>query len=424
MNGILAAESHKIPEVRHMLKKLQCKCCIFRRELCVFAVLMLSLLCALPASLHEWNSVWYAMDYSLGFDSRLFIGSLLRLFYPDFLPAQTAYTFVLFSLIFFLLILSFVLGYALRQTEKSPAQTGLLILIVLYLLSPGSPAYLWTTENMGRFDVYLILVTLLAAISCFKLASSAARLIVLTALGLIALGIHQAFMLVFFPLMFAMFADTVFGRKNSKALILSGFGCCLLLGIVFIYFQLFSKLPIVSLEELTSLLSKRTDLPINEVALRYEYFTSTAESSGALVRNGLSERIRYGAITLFLLAPLGGVYLYLWKSIIKEAAGSSLKYWLILLSNAAFLPAFAMTIDWGRWFGAFLTVQALQIVFLAAKKDAAVLAGLSKLTSSFRRHPFLFIIIGLWLASLGKFEATLLPDAPVFFSSLYRLLRG
>lgn len=407
-----------------MFKTIRSKCYIFRRELCIFTVLMLSLLCTLPPSLHEWNSAWYAMDYSLGFDSRLFIGSLLRLFYPDFLPAQAAYSFVLFSLIFFLLILSFVLGYALRQTEKSAAQTGLLLLIVLYLLSPGSPAYLWTAENLGRFDLYFILVTLLAAIPCFRLTSAAARLLVLTVAGLIALSIHQAFMLVFFPLLFVLFADAMFGRKNSRALFLSGSGCCLLLFVVFIYYQFFSRLPISGPAELIALLTERTSLPVNEVALRYEYFTATSESSGELVMNGLAERIRYGAVTLFLLAPLGGIYLYLWKCIIKAAAGSRSKYLLILLSNAAFIPAFVLTIDWGRWFGAFLTVQALQIVFLAAKKDAAVLAGLTKLAAAFCKHPFLFIITGLWLASLDKFQATLLPDAPVFFSSVYRLLRG
>lgn len=405
----------------NMLKTIKSKCYLFRRELCIFILLFLTFLCTLPDTLHEWNSAWFAMDYSLGFDSRLFIGSLLRLFYPDFLPAEAAYTFVSITILLFLFVLSYILGYTLRTAEGTKAQTGLLILITLYLLGPGSPAYLWTQENFGRFDIFLLFITLLAAVFCFKASSAPARLIVLTLAGLAALCIHQAFMLIFFPLLFVLLADVMFEKKNSKAFILAGLVCCMLLAIVFLYFQLFSQIKASGIEELTAALSQRTSLPVNEVALRYEYFASTSQSSKELVMNGLGERLRYGAVTLFLLTPFGGIFLFLWKSILKEASRSKWKYWLILAGNAAFIPAFALTIDWGRWFGALLTVLTLQIVFLAAKKDAPVLAGLTRLTLTFHKHPYLFILTGLWLGSLSKFQATLLPDAPVFFTSLYKL---
>ena len=86
----------------------------FRREILIFLLLFFTLLCQLPDEIHAWNSAWYAMDYSLGFDSRLFIGSFLRLFYPNFLPAGAAYTFVLLSFFLLLILLAHVLGYALR----------------------------------------------------------------------------------------------------------------------------------------------------------------------------------------------------------------------------------------------------------------------------------------------------------------------
>ena len=171
----------------------------FRREILIFLLLFFTLLCQLPDEIHAWNSAWYAMDYSLGFDSRLFIGSFLRLFYPDFLPAGAAYTFVLLSFFLLLILLAHVLGYALRQTEEIPAGKGLLLVIIFYLLCPGSPSYLWTLENMGRFDMYLLIAALLAITCCIHIPSAWAQMILITLFGLIALSIHQAFYVPLFP---------------------------------------------------------------------------------------------------------------------------------------------------------------------------------------------------------------------------------
>ncbi len=422
-----------------MIKKTKNFLYTYRRELLIFILLFLTLLTQLPDELHGWNSAWYAMDYSLGIDSRLFIGSLLHIFYPDFLPAEAAYTFVFLSLILLLLMLSYVLGFALRQAEMMQASTpfaktpfpqytqagkGLTLLIAFYLLCPGSPSYLWTAENMGRFDAFLLLVTLAAVICCFHISAFWPQLLLITLAGLAALSIHQAFLFLFFPLLFTLSLKAATGKKASKAHLISTFASIAVIGVVFLYFQFFSQIRISSCEELVTLLSSRTDLTISEVALNYEYFSTVSQSSSDLVLNLLGERIRYGLITLFLLSPLAVLYLYLWLHILKTAPKKEKWiYALLLLSHLCFVPAFVLTIDWGRWFGAFLTMQALQIVILAAKKDVPVLSALHALEGAFRKHPYLFIAAGIWLGSLHKFQATLLPDAPVFFTSLYKLYR-
>lgn len=422
-----------------MIKKANSFLYTFRHELLIFSLLFFTLLCQLPDELHGWNSAWYAMDYSLGFDSRLFIGSLLHIFYPDFLPAKAAYTFVFLSLVLLLLMLSYILGFALRQTEMtlaghpfakttlekySQAGKGLLLLISLYLLCPGSPSYLWTSENIGRFDAYLLLVTLAAIICCFHISSSWLQLILITLASLIALSIHQAFMFLFFPLLLTLYFIAAGGTKMSKLHMVSTCAAIAVIGMVFLYFQFFSHIRIPSCEELISLLSSRTDLPVNEVALNYEYFSTVAQSSSDLVLNLLKERIRYGLVTLFLLSPLAILYLYVWFHILKAASKKERWFYILLLfSHLSFIPAFLLTIDWGRWFGAFLTIQVLQVVILAAKKDVPVLSSLHALGGAFRKHPYVFIAAGIWVGSLHKFQATLLPDAPVFFTSLYKIFR-
>lgn len=407
-----------------MIRKWKERIYIIRREIILFFLLLFTLLCQLPDELHIWNSTWYAMDYSLGFDSRLLPGSILRLFYPDFLPAGAAYSFVLVSLILLLVMLSCVLGFALRRLEGLPAQKGLLLLIAFYLLSPGSPAYLWTSENMGRFDMFLLLMSLAAMICCFLIPSVWTDLILITLAGLSALCIHQAFIFLFFPLFFTMYLKTCAMEKEGKAPVIFAFAGMAAMAAAFLYFQLFSRIRIPSCEELVSLLSSRTDLPINDIALNYEYFSASTQSFAELVLPQLGERIRYGLVTIFLLSPLAALYGYLWIAILKSSGKKErVLYVLFLLSHLCIAPAFLMAIDWGRWFGAFLTMQALQIVFLAAKKDAVVLSALAALNRTYTRHPYLFFIAALWIGSLHKFQATLLPDAPIFFASLYKLYR-
>lgn len=394
----------------------------FYRELFLFIMLSAGFLCTLPDALHDWNSGWYAMDYSLGFDSRLFIGSVLKLFYRDFLPSQAVYAFVMVSILVLLALLSCLLGSALRRSEHTDAGNALLVLTAFYLLCPGSPAYLWSAQNLGRFDLFLLLFTLIAAIVSYTIRSVPLQLIIFTACGLAALTTHQVFLFIFFPLLFTMYLTAITQQQTKTSHRVMAIVCMCMLGICFLYFQFFSQLHPISCEELTTLLRARTDLTVSDTALRYEYFTGIAQSVSDLMLNQLGERIRYGVITLLLLSPILLIYGWLWKAILKTADNHILwKYLLLLLCQLSFLPAFILTIDWGRWFGAFLTVQALQIIILALKKDAAVLSALTQLCALIRRHPILFLCTGIWLGSLHKFEATLLPDAPVFFTSLYRL---
>ncbi len=407
---------------------------IYRAPL-LFLLLASTFLCSLPNQLHGWNSAWYAMDYSLGVDSRLFVGSFLRLFYPDFLPASSAYAFNVLSTLVLLALLSHVLASVLRLVENTPCETGLLALTTLWLLSPGSPAYLWNTENMGRFDLYLFLVTLIAAAVFLHVRAVSVRFAVFTICGMVCLAIHQGYLFTFFPLLAAMYLLTAENRKQ----LIAAFSCMAVLGVVFLYFQFFSHIRPGSYEELASVLAARTDLPLNESALRFEYFSGFADSARELVTNQLGERIRYGIVTLLLLSPLALLYGWFWQKILRKPAaledmdapggktclfgGKTLftRHLPILSSLLLFLPAFVLTIDWGRWFGAFLTVQFLQVIFLAAKKDAAACSVLASLSTAVRRHPFPFLCAGIWLGSLQKFQATLLPDAPAFFASAYRL---
>ena len=152
----------------NLLTKLKHTFNIFKFELIIFLFLILTFILSIPKELHGWTTAWYAMDYSFGLDSRLLIGSLLRLVYPDFIDVQVVNLFVIISTILLLILLSYVLGYAIKNAGKETYKKGLLYIVILYLICPGSPAYLWSMENYGRLDLYLLIFTAVSIIIYYK----------------------------------------------------------------------------------------------------------------------------------------------------------------------------------------------------------------------------------------------------------------
>lgn len=388
------------------------------------SLLIFSFITKLPEAIHDWTSGWYAMDYSLGMGSRLLVGSFLKFIFPDFLYAKDAYVFLVITIMLLLIFLILLFAAALKCAQQGALRIGLSFLIILYLASPGSPAYLWSTENFGRFDTYLLFFTLLCVLLYMRFTSYPARCLILLLSGSLCLAIHQVYMFIFFPVIFIMLLLPLTFTKSDRKNLLYGTSVLFLLCIQFLYYQFFAALAVGSPEELYGILTARTDLPVMQNALYFEYFADFKEKIIDVALNEIGERIRYTAIAFFILSPIFILYGYLWLHIIKGEKNriERIKYILFLLSLLSYIPAFALAKDWGRWTSALLIVLLLQIIIIIPEKKEAVSSAfqsLIRITWKLRYPLFIYVI---FIACLKKYECILLPQSVDIFYFIYELL--
>lgn len=211
-------------------------------------------------------------------------------------------------------------------------------------------------------------------------------------------------------------------KTTFLKVLFSSLFCIITIGIVGLFFQFGTNIRYDNVPELTAYLQNRTNLFVCDGTLEQEYFWKFSQHITTNMLPDLRYRIRYGIITLFLLSPILLILGYLWKQAILKAPNKTvkIKYILFLLTNLTFLPAFAFLTDWGRWFGAFFTVNLFFIFLLAARQDSCMLLALKELGTHVQKYPIIYICLLLYLSSFEKFEGiNYLEQAENFYHAVY-----
>ena len=393
-------------------------------EIVVFLYLSFSLIVSVSPEINGWVSIWYATDYSIGFSSRLLIGSLLHLFLGTFIPQEAAYAFVIVCFLIIFALLAKIIGYAVQKVSSYEELFAVSILIGMYLASPASPGYLWTVENMGRLETYLFLLSLVIFLISIYCKNDFLVLISSTVIAIICIAIHQVYMFLFFPLLLVIFLHYVFINNFRKSILFTvGFATAILC-VVCLFFQFGSHIKYDDPLILTAHLQSKTSLPCADGPIIQEYFWPFSKHFTHNYLPDARERLRYGIITIFLLSPIAISFIYLWYKTILHCTTQleKIKYILMIATNITFLPAFAILTDWGRWFGAFFTVQFLVFLFLYCKKDVHISYSFSSLGTWICKYPLFFICIILYLSCFEKFEGcNYLNEAQSFYYFTYKI---
>ena len=125
-----------------------------------------------------------------------------------------------------------------------------------------------------------------------------------------------------------------------------------------------------------------------------------------------------------LLSPVWVTYLWIWFHAIRhsEKKNDKVKYILMLLTNLAYIPVFAMMNDWGRWFAALFIVGFLNIMILAWNQDEGILGALHVLGEKLCKNPMLFILLILYISTFEKFEGLNFPEQVTdFYYTTYNI---
>lgn len=386
-------------------------------ELMVSLYLIYSLYINRADSIYGYVNAWYVINYSYGFGSRLLIGSIINLLTGGFVTKTFAYNFVLCALVAISVLLGVVVGRVYKKMPDSKTKVSVLFLTVFYLMSPATPEYLWTWENMGRLETFLLLLSLVIILINFYVKSTYAKYILMALLGCLCVLIHQAYVFLYFALMLVIMIDDVWKNKFNKKNIFLAVGTILCVSVLFLIMQFKSGIYYDNLDVLMEELNSHANFEVDAGPMEAEYFWTIVENFTNNMVPEIAHHLKYGFILVCMLVPVWGTYLWIWCHAVKSSNTKSekFKYILMLLTNLAYVPVFALMNDWGRWFAALFTVGFLNILVLAWKQDEGILDSLKVLGNNIKKNPMIFILFVLYISTFEKFEGLNFPEQVTAF---------
>lgn len=358
-------------------------------ELMVSMYLLYSLYINRAGAIYGYVNAWYVINYSYGFGSRLLIGSLVNLLTGGFVTNTFAYNFVLMALCAICILLSLVIGRVYKKMPDRQSKAAVLFLTVFYLMSPASPEYLWTAENMGRLDTYLLLLSLAAVVAFLAIKDRRIRHFVFAVLGCLCILIHQAYIFLFFPLMLVMMIEDIWSSGFKKGTVLGAILVSAVIGIAFMIMQFQSGIYYDDLELLMEELNAHADFLVDAGPMEAEYFWTIVENFTHNMVPEIPHHLKYGFMLVCMLSPVWVTYLWIWIHAIRcsDKKSEKVKYVLMLMTNIAFVPVFALMNDWGRWFAALFIVGFLELLVLAWKHDGGIRNSLFILGGGYFEKP-------------------------------------
>lgn len=385
-------------------------------EVIIFVILQFQFLTGRALDLQGWSAAWCAMDYSMGTGSRFLIGTIYRLFYGDYLFESVAYKYVGVGIMLTITVLALVLGRLLRKamTALPSAKHAVLGTVLLYLAAPFSIAYVWNEQNMGRLDVYLLLIVLLAILAALGVKNVYARMAVYTLLGITGLAIHQGFAFLYYPMILVLmcydvFCDNQIHIRPLIAAVISG----LLNAAAAVWFQFYSSVNFATPEEMVEFLQQRTNLEISEYAVFLEYFGSMEYQLEHVTKGffqGDEAPLAHLLLILLILAPVLALYALVWRDVFRylRATGAKLyrtPYVYAALAHLCFVPMFVIHVDWGRHLAPLFAMEIFFFLFYLAKRDRAMVYAYEQMARRIRKYPWGFVLALVWLAMLDSFGA-------------------
>lgn len=160
---------------------------------CIIALFILNVIKGLRLP-NIWSYTHYLFNYSEGFNKRSLVGEIIRLVDIPFL--STYFGFVTFAFFVFALCI----GLLMRMMRNLSTHDNLLSLCVLFVFCTNV-SVVYFTHTVGYFDQIGLFITIaIIAVQSFQW-----RLVLATLLCPIAILVHEAFLILFFPIILFSF---------------------------------------------------------------------------------------------------------------------------------------------------------------------------------------------------------------------------
>ena len=381
---------------------------LFRKidyEFYLFAFLMLDLVARCPLEVNPWMTPNYILNFDQGFSTRLLVGSVVKFFFPDFVTGRQLFQFVFVALTLLNLLAAVLCGRVLRMYRNETR--GVIYVLMAYLASPAALTYLVTQENMGRLEIYLLILTLVQIVVLLRVKNVFVKYALVLLLSGACCMIHQIYIFMFFPLVFVCGVYNVFEAKNKKKELIVGGLVFVLIGAFFLYLQLFSSINLNSISAVKAYIETRTDYAYLDDNIYYEYFAQLKEHWTNFWIRDLTYNLRHTVVTLIFLLPLFGFIVSIWKKAYRCCKEKRIKWMFTLmqLSNLAMLPVWLIMVDWERYIAVHIILEFGMILILLYKRNSYMITAVKQTAAGVEKHMFLYLLFLLFLFTLDKLDA-------------------
>ena len=341
---------------------------IFLLMLFVFAILCF--LKDFGSNMSHYNSTLYSFSYKYGFISRGFVGSVYQLLDKilpfDLMTYQNLYYFSIIMTVVLLMVIFLFYYYCLSKCSKDNLHN---IRMLIVFFSVFTFSNFWTPENLGRIDIYFIILLLISVVLVLE---DKIPWLVIPLIG-VCMCIHQGFTftnanLILVLLFFKAMTDE--DNKTRRRYLIYFVITFAEISILFLFFEFFSHTAGEGVvEELinTSMKLSKSGNDYNETILNHEI----------LGQGVFEEEIKYHIINLrelpfFLITfcPYIIIFVIFAKRLLRGEKGVRLLGCLsVVLGGLTLLPEMILKVDYGRYAYYTFFYYILIVICLIVMKD-------------------------------------------------------
>lgn len=333
--------------------------------LLIFGILALFMVSKSNHSLDEDIVISYVIDYKTGFGPRKLIASIVSAIWE--VPTIGKIRFFAYTLSTLLCALfAWICDFYINRKKElgQDAYISALYQTALYLTCPASILFLLKYPNVGRLDIVLYGLCLVFAVIFYNRDKHRTSYYITTTL-LLCIGIltHHIFVATYMAFMAALFIYDIWEMGFSKKRFLS---YCVVGAI-----SVSVLLSVLSLASMNIPLDEATHYnPHMELSRKFVCFGYYAHISDHIEQYFIPKWPRLAAgftLTIAILSPLFLAVWKIWRDLKNSLSQKADRQLLIgvLCSFLLFVPAFCITVDYLRWFGAFIFIQFLLIGYFS-----------------------------------------------------------
>lgn len=343
----------------------------------------------------EWFATHWLFTYKYGFIKRGLVGAINNFIFGELYGKK--FFIQLFSFLIFLFLIWLLLMYTWRVIKNSCNWKASLPIIIFF---SSSATVSYFASKMGRFDQLNYLLTLIILTFLIQYPS----LILYFIIGIIcaiAMLVHEAFLLINFPMIIALGVLTIYYRRLSyrqMIKLISSISLPVLLSFIFVL--IFGKQESISFYSFFHKLSLSSEFTPHDDSVMVLYRSFQYNLSKTLPYLSSVEGLKVLISSLVGFIPSLVILFFIWKEIFHKFKNkiNALILRFVLISNLSIVVLYFVAVDYGRW-----TALLILNLFICAFYFAIVLKDCSYLElRNYKWICFVFIsfIYSTWLGTL------------------------